>query len=155
MMKNRIAYPLLLLLIFTPTYTPNLGLFGGGSVFTLLSDKLVSQSPTAPKKGILDTRDPVLVAQIEELALCESSGRENIKILDTNGWYSHGCLQFQVPTFKQYCERYGIFPEAEYEDYINLIGDCQIQKDLAYDMIKEDPKNWGHWKVCGEKLGFI
>lgn len=103
---------------------------------------------------IPEVRDPQIVAQIEELAMCESSGRENVKIVDTNGWYSHSCLQFQFPTFEQYVKRYNMLPDAEYEDLVNMIGDCEFQKELAYKMISESPDNWAHWEVCSRRLGY-
>jgi hypothetical protein len=127
-------------------------------ILVLLLDKLSSWGHferNLPMSEVVDTRDPVLLAQIEELAFCESSGRENIKILDTNGWYSHGCLQFQFPTFKQYCKRYGILPGATDEELLAKIGDCSIQKDLAYRIISESPDNWAHWAVCSKKIGAI
>ena len=67
--------------------------------------------------------------------------------IDRNGLRSYGCLQFQLPTFKQYFIRY--YPEAaknmEKTDWENQIYDCDLQKELAYKMLKDDYGNWKHW----------
>jgi len=34
---------------------------------------------------------------LSAIAMVESSGRDTIKVLDTNGHYSYGCLQIQAP----------------------------------------------------------
>ena len=70
-----------------------------------------------------------LDAWIERLIRLESNGKNDIKVLDANGWYSYGCLQFQKPTFVAYGTRYDLF---EATDDINaLIYDCDLQKELA------------------------
>lgn len=76
---------------------------------------------------------------LNKLAQAESTGRENIKILDVNGRYSYGCLQFQMRTFLSYAERYDI--EVTTDD----IYDCNLQKRLAKEMILENHSNWRHW----------
>ena len=80
---------------------------------------------------------------LAELSHCESSGREDIVILDTNNRYSHSCLQFQTRTFNHYSERYG------FEDYD--IMNCEDQKDVANEMLKENYNNWQHWFNCSTK----
>ena len=68
--------------------------------------------------------------------------------IDNNGLRSYGCLQFQLPTFKQYYTKY--YPEVvknmEEEDWLNQIYDCDIQKELTYKMLKDKWGNWTHWK---------
>jgi len=151
MMINDTKYRLLYIALILPLFSP----FSSGSgIIPFLTERL-SQVNFERNKPIPEVRDPLILAQIEELAFCESSGREDIKILDTNGWYSHGCLQFQYPTFKQYCKRYGILPGAEDEELLNVIGDCAVQKELAYHMISESPDNWAHWATCSKSIGAI
>lgn len=81
---------------------------------------------------------------IEKLAYAESSGQENIRILDSNNRYSYGCLQFQELTFKSFSERYHLFGD---------LMDCQLQKQIAKRMIQEDPENWRHWYNSVKLLG--
>lgn len=79
-----------------------------------------------------------------ELSHCESGGREDIVILDTNNRYSHSCLQFQARTFNHYSERYG-FEDVD-------IMNCEHQKDVANEMLKENYNNWQHWYNCSTKI---
>lgn len=103
----------------------------------------ISNSPEA-SEGTKDVRTP-LDRWIDKLVEYESHGRTQIKILDHNGYYSYGCLQFQMPTFKAYVERYGLLPEAEDSELQNMIYDCDFQKSLTKRMIQEDSANWQHW----------
>ena len=80
---------------------------------------------------------------LADLEYCESSGREDIVVLDTNNRYSYSCLQFQERTFNHYTARYG------FEDYD--IMNCEHQKDVANEMIKENYNNWSHWYNCSTK----
>jgi hypothetical protein len=80
---------------------------------------------------------------LADLEHCESSGREDIVILDTNNRYSYSCLQFQERTFNHYTARYG------FEDYD--IMNCEHQKDVANEMLKENYNNWRHWFNCSTK----
>ena len=77
----------------------------------------------------------------------ESSGREDIVILDVNNKYSYGCLQFQMTTFIDYTTQFDLHGD---------IMDCGFQKLLAYQMIIDDHGNWRHWRtsVVKRKLGF-
>jgi len=153
-MINDTKYRLLSIALILPLFSP---LSSGSGIMPFLTE-LASQvnfDANKPIPEVVDTRDPLILAQIEQLAFCESSGQEDVVIVDTNGWHSYGCLQFQFPTFKQYCKRYGIFPEAEDAELLNVIGDCAVQKDLAYRMIQESPANFSNWAVCSKRLGFI
>ncbi|MDO8515708.1 MAG: hypothetical protein Q7S28_00460 [bacterium] len=91
--------------------------------------------------SIYDT--PELDAWIEKLVLQESGGKENIKIVDKNGYHSYGCLQFQKGTFIAYGTRYGLITEDD--DINTLIYDCELQKLLAKLMIQDNYGNWRHW----------
>jgi len=82
---------------------------------------------------------------IAKLVHQESSGKEDIVILDTNGRYSYGCLQFQRATFDHYSRLHGIKGD---------IMDCKIQKRLAFAMISNRYGNWEHWYNSTMKIGY-
>jgi hypothetical protein len=84
---------------------------------------------------------------IDDLAMCESSNREDIVILDTNKKNSYGCLQFQRTTWDHYIARY----DLPYTDIMN----CEHQKDLVSKMLEENYGNWKHWFNCTtKKIGY-
>ena len=85
------------------------------------------------------------------LSVCESNGRADIKVLDTNNRFSHGALQFQWPTWAGYASK--VFTEAEEQELWNLIYDKDAQMAVAEYMVKENYENWRHWKVCTKKVG--
>lgn len=117
--------------------TPNTGIFAAALYAT----------PSLEQKSPLDR-------WIEKLVYLESEGKERFKVLDHNGYYSYGCLQFQMGTFEAYGSRYGLL--APVDDLDTLIYDCGLQKTIAKRMIEEDPGNWRHWytSVMTKKLGF-
>jgi hypothetical protein len=82
---------------------------------------------------------------INKLAEAESGNRARIKILDVNGRYSYGCLQFQMATFKAYSTRYGLVDPDAITSWDEQIYNCQLQKQIAKRMIQEKPSNWRHW----------
>lgn len=83
---------------------------------------------------------------LEELAWKESNHQEKIKVLDWNGRYSYGCLQFQMGTFKAYMTQYGIVPATTPQvTWDAMIYDCKVQKSLAKLMIQDNYLNWKHW----------
>lgn len=84
---------------------------------------------------------------IAELAKCESSGRPNIKILDSNGKYSYGLYQFQLDTFYRFGKQYNILPnDLELKEAENLIYDPEIQTKLASRMLQDGL--WRNWYNC-------
>ena len=56
---------------------------------------------------------PIYPQYLWDLIECESSGRSDIKILDSNGYYSYGLLQWQENSFWYYNEKYKILPDLE------------------------------------------
>ena len=48
---------------------------------------------------------------LKQLAYHESRYLEHDKILDTNGYFSYGLLHFQLYTFLEQAEKYGVIPE--------------------------------------------
>ncbi|MBI5220879.1 MAG: hypothetical protein HY978_03550 [Candidatus Liptonbacteria bacterium] len=91
------------------------------------------------------TQPDALDVWLERLAELESHGKAQLKIVDHNGWHSYSCLQFQMPTFKEYVVKYNLLPEAEEPELENMIYDCDFQKQLAKKMLLDDPSNWQHW----------
>ncbi len=92
---------------------------------------------------------------IEDLIQLESRGQEKLKILDVNGRYSYGCLQFQMNTFWNYGTKYGFLSDGDEDNLGILIYSCELQKEIAKAMIQERPGNWRHWytSVAKKKLG--
>jgi len=83
---------------------------------------------------------------IENLIRYECPGcPDNFRIVDSNGHYSYSCLQFQEKTFVWKAKEYGILPEAEEQEIINLIYDCETQKRVARAMFENEPDAWKHW----------
>ncbi len=48
-----------------------------------------------------------------------------------------------MQTFKAYGLRYKLFSEDD--DLSKLIFDCNLQKEIAKRMIRENPVNWRNW----------
>lgn len=101
-------------------------------------------SNAALAKAALVSGSTKLDAWIDGLIQKESSGKTNIKILDTNNRYSYGCLQFQMPTFIAYGKKYGIISGTE-ANLESLIMSCSLQRAIAKKMILDDSDNWRHW----------
>jgi hypothetical protein len=105
---------------------------------TLTTSKISHDSP-------LSISEPdALDLYIERLIFAESSGREDIVIIDTNGKKSYGCLQFQEETFRRYAKKFEVTAD---------ILDCSGQRYLAHQILRTDPGGWIHWKTSVNKLG--
>ena len=78
-------------------FTPLIGTSSG--IGQLLGENLL-EAKNGPNNAIVEQKDPELEALIEKIAHCESSGREDVVIVDTNGYYSYGVMQFQLLTFE-------------------------------------------------------
>jgi len=69
--------------------------------------------------------------------------------VDRNGLFSYSCLQFQKETFMRYLKKF--YPETyqdlEGDEWQNLIYDCDFQKELAYQIIENNPDAVWHWKT--------
>ena len=92
---------------------------------------------------------------IENLVEYESNGSSTVKVLDWNGKYSYGCLQFQEQTFLGFTKGLKTLPNATDEEIMNFIYDCEYQKLLAFKMIETNYDNWRHWRysVINRGLG--
>lgn len=92
-----------------------------------------------------------LDAWLEKLAYYESNHRADIKVLDVNGKYSYGCLQFQEGTFRSYAIKHGLISRDTPTE--SVIYDCDLQKKLAKLMLAENPYNWQAWYTTVKKKG--
>lgn len=120
-----------------------------------------SYSPTpAIKPAAATIESPLSVHEVsaldlwlEKLAYKESHNRDNVKILDVNGRFSYGCLQFQEWTFRTFGEKYGLVKAGVSLE--PLIYNCALQKQIAKRMIQNDYKMWQSWytSVMEKDLG--
>lgn len=94
-----------------------------------------------------DNRDDSgLVQWVSRLVHLESRNNSFLKIVDKNGLFSYGCLQFQQITFVSQVRRHRLAPEPSSDSEImKRVFDCDLQKDLAVRMIREDWRNYRHW----------
>lgn len=89
---------------------------------------------------------------LDRLSNCESGGRSQITILDSNNKYSYGEFQFQLETFMKYGKQYGILPdEFTNNEGLLIIHNSSVQRAIAQHMI-DDGLTY-HWKNCVRKLG--
>ena len=83
---------------------------------------------------------------LNTLEFCESRGRENIKILDSNHKYSYGILMFQMDTFLANGKKYGILSSdmtAKRAEESRLIYDVDTQERIATQMLLDGGhSNW-------------
>ncbi len=101
------------------------------------NDIVIAFSATgAEKRNTLDS-------WLKKLVFLESEGKGNIKVLDSNGLHSFGCLQFQMGTFKEFGLKYDLISKDD--DLNKVIYDCALQKEIAKKMIQENPGNWRRW----------
>ena len=90
---------------------------------------------------------------IYKLCDCESDFNPNVRVLDTNGYYSYGILQFQLYTFINYGKKHGILPKELTENEARiLIYNPHVQVAIAKEILKE-PKGYRHWLNCAIKKG--
>lgn len=88
---------------------------------------------------------------IKDLIQCESGGKNN-KIVDINGYYSYGILRFQLATFREYGEKYGLIEKGLTNERLRiLIMDKDLQIKLTEKILKE-PGGWKHWRNCWNKI---
>jgi hypothetical protein len=94
-----------------------------------------NRTPEVPHEANLQVTVPdQLDIYIELLAFEESSGREDIQIIDTNGKWSRGCLQFQDATIRRYARKFELPGDPL---------DCRYQKALARQILLRG--GWGNW----------
>ena len=79
---------------------------------------------------------------IHYLALCESSERPRVRVVDSNGYYSYGRLQFQLGTWKAYGAKFGASRANIY--------DGALQEKVAISMLDKG-ENY-HWRTCSKRV---
>jgi len=119
-------------------------LFTTVALLTLLATPVnaKNRTPEVHEANLQVTKADPLDIYIELLAFQESSGKEDIDIIDVNGKHSRGCLQFQDATIKSYARKF------------NLPGnplDCRYQKTLARQILLRG--GWRNWLHSVQKLG--
>ncbi len=106
------------------------------AIYHQSSTAITFSTTSAEKRDALDS-------WLKKLAYLESEDKNNAKVLDSNGLYSFGCLQFQMGTFRGFGFKYGLISGDD--DLYSVIYDCSLQKQIAKKMIQENPFNWRHW----------
>lgn len=108
-------------------------------ITTLLACVLATSTPQV---SYLTAKQDIYLSR---LAQCESGGKENIKILDSNNQFSYSVYQFQMQTWKEQSAKYGLnYTEADIYDYAK-------QKYLAHLMLKDGGER--NWYNCTTPLG--
>lgn len=124
------------------------------------SELAINQNALLPI-AVLPVKFQILGVKFEEISsetmntifllnLCENSGKwDNTRILDVNGKYSYGGLQFQLETFMRFGKKYEILPDWLTEKEVikeELIYDRDLQIAIASKMLADGL--WYHWKKC-------
>lgn len=90
---------------------------------------------------------------VHRMIQAESNNRSEIVVFDSNHQLSYSCGQFQRQTFEYQVKKYNLLPEAEPREYLNFIRDCTFQRELARNMIEDNPANADHWRNTTKKIG--
>lgn len=102
----------------------------------------INRTPEVPHEANLQVTVPdQLDIYIELLAFEESSGRENIQIIDTNGKRSSGCLQYQDATFEHFSKKFNLPGD---------ILDCRLQKAITREVLLRGGRQ--HWYTSVTRL---
>lgn len=112
------------------------------AVFMMLNP-VFAQAPHYGDYQFIDTLKPI----IEHLSWCES--RDNPLAVNPNDpdTPSYGVFQFKEATWHYYLDRYGLFPDAEKAERMNLIWDGWTQEVVAR-LILQEPEGWRNWTNC-------
>ena len=144
-MKNTINWFIILILLSLTAFT----------FYAEKTARFKAPNPDTPIEGenaVATTTKPLEVL-LDDLAYCESRNRPEIKIVDTNGYYSYGMFQFQLATWNYYIEKYDLLPEAEVYEYKNLIQDGDFQRHVTRTILENEPLAWKNWWTCGQLVG--
>ena len=104
----------------------------------ILIGLLLQHTATAEAPNLTNSEryEVALEEWIEKIRWEESRGNDSVVILDTNNKYSYGCLQFQKSTFDHQANKF---------DIEGAIMDCNVQKELAKAMIRDNTGAWRNW----------
>lgn len=112
--------------------------------YLILSNVSVSQETIIVKDSFYLT--PQQEAYLGTLRFCESRGRENFKILDSNNKYSFAPYMFQMDTFLSQGKLYGVLDKnltAKEAESSRIIYNRDIQEKIAHYMLLDGKqKNW-------------
>ncbi len=101
----------------------------------------------------LEGQNEPLEAYLDELAYCESRNTDDVKIVDSNGYYSYGRYQYQLATWNYYIDKYDLLPHAEEAEYKNWIFDGDFQRLVTKTVLAAEPSAWRNWYTCGNAIG--
>jgi len=145
--SRQLAAGIALVAVVAASYPANLNATTVTSILSpeaLAEAKALKDALRPGARGVLTVEEPLAIdIWLAKLAFQESAGKHDIKVLDVNGKYSYGCLQFQEGTFRKYGVKYGLItPSTPVE---SKIYDCELQKKIAKLMLAEDYSNWRAW----------
>jgi hypothetical protein len=112
-----------------------------------------NQAPVSTAAAPRASQQRILEKWLDVLSFAESGNRARIVHQDLDGRYYYGCLQFRVKTFRFFVDKFGLAPNLEGSDIMDLIYDCAFQKRLAVRMILDNPENWKHWRKTVGRIG--
>lgn len=89
---------------------------------------------------------------LHALQFCESSGRTDIKIMDSNNKHSYGGLMFQMSTFLSQGKKYELIAGSTTAvQGEKMIYDIELQEAIAHRMLEDGGER--NWYTCTKKLG--
>ena len=88
---------------------------------------------------------------LDKLAIAENCPPNGM--VDSNGLKSYSTYCFQERTFVTYVKKYNLLPQCEDNEILNWINDEQFQRKLAKEMLKDNIKNYDHWRLSTKKIG--
>lgn len=109
---------------------------------------LLSILPNAKQTVVRETSllTPILSLRLErilkDLRRCESGNRdEAVNEVDLDGTASYGRYQFKPATLYGWIVRYGILPDIEPSEIMNVIMDGELQEKVLIEAIKENGRS--------------
>lgn len=69
----------------------------------------------------------------------------NLGDIKHTGEPSIGCLQYQPKTWVEQIKKYNLLPNAEENEYMNYINDCELQQRLTWLILKNEKEGWKRW----------
>ena len=154
MMKQFKTYLLSSLLIFAPIMPLNGVFLSGGSIISLSDIIVALRADLEQTEPIVEVKSPEILAKMDKLSFCESGNREDVVIIDTNGYRSYGKFQFQLATFRAFAEKYELITKGLTNDELRpLLLDGELQSNLVYEMLENEPESISAWRNCANKHG--